>query len=445
MKSYLLFIILFELLFKSIDIAKCQSINLNSIIGEIEHRVDIVNGEAIVTIPLPKLKGVRDLTPNLDIVYRSNQYLSNGELGMGWSLNGLSQITRCTKTFAQDGFFDSIKFNGSDKFCLDGQRLVLVNNANYGANASEYRTELEGYQKIIAYNLPSSNQVNSASPDFFKVYTKSNLILTFGYTSDSFYSPFGISPVTHRWLLNKIEDYTGNSIQYTYLKEYNYCYLSTVSYANRVIMFNYMNNRTDVQTKYYSGRVDTYISKLLSNVILYANDASNTLNEIKRFTFEYDQFGPSKLSLLRRVKLCFSDASCVPPMVFEYGGESLSPSSVKNQFNTMIYHQNICGTSQKGTTSQTLNTNIVCELKQMVDMDGDGKMDVVAFGNDGVYVSLNMGSYFAKATKWTSEFGSLTGWTSTRNSRQIVDVNNDGLPDVVYYFYVFFLNWCKNR
>jgi len=97
-----------------------------------------------------------------------------------------------------------------------------------------------------------------------------------------------------------------------------------------------------------------------------------------------------------------------------------------------------------GTSSQTLNTNIICELKQMADMDGDGRQDVVAFGNDGLFVSLNKGSYFEKATKWTSEFSKLTGWDPSRNSRQIVDVNNDGLPDVVCIaFYIFIINFIK--
>jgi hypothetical protein len=78
----------------------------------------------------------------------------------------------------------------------------------------------------------------------------------------------------------------------------------------------------------------------------------------------------------------------------------------------------------------------------MADMDGDGRQDVVAFGNDGLFVSLNKGSYFEKATKWTSEFSKLTGWDPSKNSRQIVDVNNDGLPDVVckrfLYIYIKF-------
>ena len=69
----------------------------------------------------------------------------------------------------------------------------------------------------------------------------------------------------------------------------------------------------------------------------------------------------------------------------------------------------------------------------MIDMNGDDKLDVVAFGGDGVYVSLfiNSSFSFSKPTRWSSEFTSTTGWTAARHLRQMADVNNDGLPDVV--------------
>jgi hypothetical protein len=48
-------------------------------------------------------------------------------------------------------------------------------------------------------------------------------------------------------------------------------------------------------------------------------------------------------------------------------------------------------------------------------MNGDGRKDIVAFGIDGDYVSLNMSLYFGDATKWSNEFGSNTGWNSTKH------------------------------
>jgi hypothetical protein len=43
------------------------------------------------------------------------------------------------------------------RFCLDGQRLVLVpNTGDYGDEGSEYRTEIESFRKIVAHGQAGS-------------------------------------------------------------------------------------------------------------------------------------------------------------------------------------------------------------------------------------------------------------------------------------------------
>lgn len=245
--------------------ANCQKINPDGIVGEVEHTVEIINGEAVVTIPLPKLKGINGLAPEINLVYKSNQYLQNKEIGLGWSMS-LSEIDRCAKSIAQDDAYDSIKYTNSDRFCLDGQRLIMV-KGQYAMDQSEYRTEIESYQKVILFSNNSD-----FGPRFFKVFTKNNLILTYGATNDSSLAPVGVN-ATSRWLLSKIEDYVGNSISYSYTKEVNYCYLSSIRYANRILTFNYVD-RSDVQTKYYSSRIDLLIRRLLKSVVLSVSQAS---------------------------------------------------------------------------------------------------------------------------------------------------------------------------
>ncbi|WP_458816664.1 CHAP domain-containing protein [Leucobacter sp. HY1908] len=69
----------------------------------------------------------------------------------------------------------------------------------------------------------------------------------------------------------------------------------------------------------------------------------------------------------------------------------------------------------------------------LVDMNRDGKADVVGISDLGVYVSLNNGSKFAAAALWADgrDFGAQSGWTSAQHPRTLADVNADGLPDVV--------------
>jgi hypothetical protein len=67
------------------------------------------------------------------------------------------------------------------------------------------------------------------------------------------------------------------------------------------------------------------------------------------------------------------------------------------------------------------------------DMNGDGYVDIVGFGDDGVHVAINRhnGTFFAP-TRWLAGFGyNAGGWRVASHPRFVTDVNNDGKADVV--------------
>lgn len=69
--------------------------------------------------------------------------------------------------------------------------------------------------------------------------------------------------------------------------------------------------------------------------------------------------------------------------------------------------------------------------RMLADIDDNGKMDIVGFGNSGVYVSLSWGTSFTNPGKWVTGFGYSQGWRTDRHPRFIADVNGDQRPDVV--------------
>ena len=86
----------------------------------------------------------------------------NGTLGVGWSLSGLSAITRCHRTVAQDGAAGGVTLTTADRFCLDGRQLKLV-SGNHGVAGSVYATEVEAFSRVVA------NGVSGAGPESFTV------------------------------------------------------------------------------------------------------------------------------------------------------------------------------------------------------------------------------------------------------------------------------------
>lgn len=71
----------------------------------------------------------------------------------------------------------------------------------------------------------------------------------------------------------------------------------------------------------------------------------------------------------------------------------------------------------------------------LADVNGDGKDDVVGFGDVAVWVSLSNGTGFDAPQNWVNEFGSDKGWQMKDSWRSVGDFNGDGMVDVVGWTY----------
>lgn len=153
------------------------------------------SGAATYRIPIEVPPGVAGMQPQLALSYSSQA--GNGIMGMGWSIEGLSAITRCPRTLASDGAKGRVNYNSDDRFCLDGQRLINISGA-YGAAGSEYRTELESFSRVTAYGGSAAT-----GPDRFTVQTKAGLTMEYGATADArIEAPAG--NVVRVWALNRM-------------------------------------------------------------------------------------------------------------------------------------------------------------------------------------------------------------------------------------------------
>src|SRR5258706_13889011 len=158
-------------------------------------------------IPIRVPPGIAGMEPKIALSYSSQA--GNGLLGVGWTLQGLTFITHCPRTLAQDGVRGTVAYDANDRYCLDGQRLILIAGASYGADGAEYRTERDSFSKVISYGVAGNG------PAWFRVWTKSGDILEYGNTADSRIEAQGKTTV-RVWALNKVSDRLGNYLTVTY-------------------------------------------------------------------------------------------------------------------------------------------------------------------------------------------------------------------------------------
>ncbi len=78
-------------------------------------------------------------------------------------------------------------------------------------------------------------------------------------------------------------------------------------------------------------------------------------------------------------------------------------------------------------------TNQDAYPRYVMDVNGDNKADIIGFSQTGVSVSLSNGTSFqSAATTWVANYGVNQGWSSQNlYNRQLVDINADGRIDVV--------------
>src|SRR5690606_34498527 len=99
------------------------------------------DGAAQYTIPLELPPGRAGMQPALSLLYTGTK--TNGHLGLGWSVQGLSSISRCPRTYALDGKAAPITGTDADALCIDGKRLVPVSEPNAPAGETHYRTAID--------------------------------------------------------------------------------------------------------------------------------------------------------------------------------------------------------------------------------------------------------------------------------------------------------------
>jgi hypothetical protein len=363
-------------------------------------------GTADYSVPIWAPPGVGDIQLKLTLSDTSRG--PNGLEGMGWSITGLSSITRCNKTFAQDGAPGPVLLQQTDRLCLDGKQLKLTTGTvpNYVVAGNQYRTEIETFSQVTANG--SGTTVSS-----FTVKAKNGLIYTYGGTTDSEIIA-GATGVVRTWALSKIADHVGNNIQLVYqndtvggdptngsfrIDHIYYPYLAGGSGPYYRLQFTYGSRpAADVISSYLAGQLiqETHQLNLIS-----VEEAGGTL--IKSYALSYTTGPTSGRQTLTSVQEC-SASTCLPATTIAYQSGSLD-------WVASTAMPIPAGTSATGAV--------------FVDFNGDGKQDAIYTTTSGTSVVLSTATGYGAPVavagiSVASPNQTLTGNFVGNSTRQII-------------------------
>ncbi|OMH38975.1 RHS repeat-associated core domain-containing protein [Motiliproteus sp. MSK22-1] len=277
-------------------------------VGSIEGDFKVDNGGAAsYSIPLALPPGIAGLEPKLTLNYRSGRDLGErwGYMGRGWRLGGLSSIHRCRASQKQDGFKAGVWFEETDRFCLNGQHLKAI-SGTYGANGTEYRTELDSFSKVVSYGNAG------VGPAWFKVWTKSGRIMEFGNSADSRIEAQGKHSVL-TWAVNRIQDRSNNEITFSYTEiNANTEFVpNRINYGGNSIRFEYADVTGSKESWILGSKVS--VSKRLDKVRTYSGE-----QEVMNWSLDYETGIPTTAPQITTITQCNAEGGCLPATTFDW-------------------------------------------------------------------------------------------------------------------------------
>ena len=379
-------------------------------------------GRANYRIPLRIPPSIQNIAPEFALNYSGQNF--NDVFGVGWFMEGVSEITRCGTTIVQEGYIDGVNFNASDKFCLNGQKLIAV-TGSYGANGTVYRTETESHSRIVSTS-------SGTNPSSFTVHRPDGTIETYGGGNSTQTDSSGAN--IYAWKISQLKDRQENYVTFNYTKnaaagkhqlqsiQYTGNFLSQLTPQNEIKLI--YGARTDVIRTFSDSHFEQ-IDERVTRIEIWLKGS-----KIREYRLGYTNASGTAMSLLNSIQDCpivGATEYCIPATTFAWGA-----------FNNLITFSS----AQTSTdTSSYPNGNQFDDQKYHIgDVDGDGQDDLIwtyldssnnrlgrvlwladADGNGFTFESKDEDTGFLAASVDLDKQEYLTG-----------DFNGDGKTDLVY-------------
>jgi RHS repeat-associated protein len=366
-------------------------------------------GQASYSMPIEVPPGTAGMQPSLSINY--NSMTGNGLLGVGFSLGGLSVITRDACDFEPDGYL-ATRFSDEGRFALDGMRLVRANGAEYTYHSLmdyltssptmqsvEFRKLIDDNTRVTVYGTSSTVGGQSGIVRFV-VETSSGLVLTYGYThiQTSVGTPISDGRInSYSFALTSVNDQYGNYAIYYYNRDdqCNMLYLSEIKYGGKVSpvvepynTITFIWEERDDHIIQWNNHVMVKQSLRLKEIQTFSGDSS-----VLSYDFVY-QYGATQKSELISITLYDAEKDIFyPDTTFQWTEE----------FETEIVFDNDDWNWTGGDHKTYIN------FFQM-DVNGDGQLELVDIYRDVEGTTGNKAKYAVYVKEENTYKRYLNGW-----------------------------------
>ena len=334
--------------------------------------IDVTSmGQLQYTLPIATPPGIKNVAPQINFLYTSGS--GNGIARYGWSISGITSISRIAKTIENNGEVKGIQLDYSDYYSFNGQRLILKHDspATYGQDGAEYITEKFSNIKIKSIGAVSEN--GWQGPKYWEVTFEDGSQAWFGSTPTSENSQ-ARTPIEYN--IVKWKDIQGNVIVYSYLQSDNSAVIDKIKWGGNEdinqLNFNEINfSYTSPQNG--NGTAESYINglKFFQKRLINEIKVSSNGKQFKRYEFSYNGFGISAGNIvysknLYQIKEFNSDNEPANPVTFNYDDDAEI-----RQWDRDLYIQKFDENSLHG------------------DFNGDGKSDILTYYDDHSYQYSN--------------------------------------------------------
>jgi RHS repeat-associated protein len=383
-------------------------------------------GQMHAHIPIWVPPGRAGIQPSLSLEYTSGG--GNGPVGVGWGLAGLSRITRCSNLRQHGNVAPPIQWKEGDTWCADGEPLVPIpGNWRY----SKFHDD----GSVFVWQRLAVDDVG-----YWQQYTRDGRIYSFGGTANArvFVNNNMSTAAVMSYALSRVEDRAGNFMTVTYEPAGGDIRATRIDYTGsaantpqRSVTFAYDETRKDVDDRVFADQPFTYTSRL-SHIDMHAPNSRN-MDPLRTFSLEYGESPTTGRSRLQRISECSGSATtplCRQQSFTYADGVALAAANAWNATSVDSSNQLISDVAQR-------NVEGVAPTVRLLDVDGDGKDDLLYLSNDAnerYHLRFSTGTTFGPAVTTSiaaSASPNLPLTEAAASPPLVLDFDGDGHADVL--------------